>query len=64
MSRKVSPGLGGGPEEEYGRIGTMMEWRWGLEGESGKEENRDDMERSEDGSGESQEEGTPSSTSC
>jgi len=46
------------------RIGAMMEWRWGLEEESGKEENRDNMERSEDGSGESQEERTPSSASC
>ena len=42
----------------------MMEWRWGSEGESGKKENRDDTEGSEDGSGESQEEGTPSSASC
>jgi len=46
------------------RIGTAMEWRWGSEEESGKEENRDDVEGSEDGPGESQEEGTPSSTSC
>jgi len=45
------------------RIGVIMEWRWGSEEESGKEENRDDMEGSEDGSGESQEERTPSSAS-
>jgi len=35
-----------------------------LERESGKEENRDEEEGSEDGPGESQEEGTPSSASC
>ena len=46
------------------RIGATMEWRWGSEGESRKEENGDDTEGSEDGPGESQEEGTPSSTSC
>jgi len=46
------------------RIGAMMERRWGSEGESRKEENRDDTEGSEDGSGESQEEGTLSSASC
>jgi len=46
------------------RIGAAMEQRWGLEGESRKEENGDDMEGSEDGPRESQEEGTPSSTSC
>ena len=46
------------------RIGAAMERRWGLEGESRKEENRDEEEGSEDGSGESQEGGTPSSTSC
>ena len=34
------------------RIGAVMEWRWGLEKESGKE------------NGESQEGGTPSSASC
>jgi len=45
------------------RIGAVMEQRWGLEGESGKEENGDDAEGSEDGPGESQEEGTLSSTS-
>jgi len=46
------------------RIGTVIEWRWGSKGESGKEENRDDAEGSEDGSGESQEEGTPLSVFC
>jgi len=46
------------------RIGAATEWRWGSEGESRKEENRDDAEGSKDGPGESQEEGTPSSTSC
>jgi len=46
------------------RIGATMEQRWGSEGESGKEENRDDAEGSEDGPGESQEEGTPLSASC
>jgi len=46
------------------RIGAAMERRWGSEGESGKEEDGDDAEGSEDGPGESQEEGTPSSASC
>ena len=46
------------------RIGAAMEWRWGSEGESGKKESGDDMEGSEDGPGESQEGGTPSSASC
>ena len=46
------------------RIGAVIEWRWGLEEESGKEENGDEEEGSEDGPGESQEGGTPSSTSC
>jgi len=46
------------------RIGAMMEQRWGSEGESGKEEDGDDTEGSEDGPRESQEEGTPSSASC
>jgi len=46
------------------RIEAAMEWRWGLKGESGKEENGDDAEGSEDGPRESQEEGTPLSTSC
>ena len=44
------------------RLGVVMEWRWGLEGESRKEENKDDTEGSKNGSGESQE-GTPSSAS-
>jgi len=43
------------------RIGAAMEQRWGLEGESGKEENGGDAEGSKDSPGE---EGTPSSTSC
>jgi len=46
------------------RIGAMMEQRWGLEGESKKEENGDEEEGSEDGPRESQEEGTPLSASC
>jgi len=46
------------------RIGAAMEWRWGSEGESGKEEDGDDTEGSEDSPGESQEERTPSSASC
>jgi len=46
------------------RIGTVMERRWGSEEESGKEENGDDVEGSEDSPRESQEEGTPLSTSC
>jgi len=46
------------------RIRAMMEWRWGSEGESGKEESGDDAEGSEDGPGESQKERTPSSASC
>jgi len=41
------------------RIGAAMERRWGSEGGSGN-----DAEGSEDGPGESQKEGTPSSTSC
>ena len=41
-----------------------MEQRWGLEGEVGKEESRDDTEGSKDGPGESQEEETPLSASC
>jgi len=43
------------------RIGAAMEQRWGSEEESGKEENGDDMEGSEDGPGEG---GTPLSASC
>jgi len=46
------------------RIGAMMEQRWGLEGVVKKEESRDDVKGFEDGSGESQEEKTLSSTSC
>jgi len=45
-------------------IGAIIEQRWSLEGAVGKEESRDDTEGSEDGPGESQEEGTPSSTFC
>ena len=45
------------------RIGAAMERRWESEEESGKE-NRDEEEGSEDGPGESQEGGTPSSASC
>ena len=41
-----------------------MEQKWGLEGEVGKEENGDNAKGSEDGLGESQEEGTLSSASC
>jgi len=43
------------------RIGATMEQRWGPEKESG---NRDEEEGSEDGPGESQEGGTPSSAFC
>ena len=43
------------------RIGAVMEWKWGSEGESGKEENGDDAEGSKDGPGKR---GTPSSASC
>ena len=46
------------------RIGATMEWRWGLEEESRKEENRDEEEGSEDGPGESQEVETLLSASC
>jgi len=45
------------------RIGAMMEQKWGSEEESRKE-NGDEEEGSEDGPGESQEEETPSFTSC
>ena len=41
------------------RIGATMERRWGSE-----EENGDEEEGSEDSPGESQERGTPPSTSC
>jgi len=46
------------------RIGATMERRWGSEGVVRKEESRDDAEGFEDGSGESQEEETPSSAFC
>jgi len=46
------------------RIGAAIEQRWGSERENGKEESRDEEEGSKDSSGESQEEGTPSSASC
>ena len=46
------------------RIGAAIEWRWGSEGEVGKEESRDDTKRSEDGLRESQKERTSLSTSC
>ena len=46
------------------RIGAMIKQRWSLEEEIGKEENRDNVEGSKDGSGESQEEGTLLSASC
>jgi len=46
------------------RIGAVMEQRWSSEGEVGKEESGDDVERFKDGSGESQGERTPSSASC
>jgi len=49
---------------ELERIRAAMEQRWGLEEESGKEENRGDEEGSENGPGESQEEGTPLSAFC
>ena len=45
------------------RIGAVMEQRWSLEEEVRKEKSGDDAEGSEDGSGESQEEGTLSSIS-
>ena len=46
------------------RIGATIEQIWSSEGENRKEESRDDIEGSEDGSGESQEGGTLSSASC
>jgi len=66
-SQEVPPGLVEGQERntaQLERIGATMEQRWGSEGESGKEENGDDAEGSEDSPGESQEEGTPLSASC
>ena len=49
---------------ELERIGAAMEQKWGLEGESRKEENGNNMKGSKNGPRESQEEGTPSSASC
>jgi len=46
------------------RIGTAIEQRWSLGGEVRKKESRDDIGGSKDGPRESQEDGTPSSTSC
>jgi len=46
------------------RIGAVMEWRWGSDRESGKEENEDEEEGFKEGPGESQEEWTPLSASC
>jgi len=46
------------------RIGAAIELRWGLEEESRKEKNGDKEQGSEDGPGESQEEGTPLSAFC
>ena len=46
------------------RIGAAIEWRQSLEGKVEKVESGDNTEGSEDGSGESQKEGTPSSASC
>ena len=55
-------------EEEERKRRTMkyLQWLWDkvLEEEVGKEESRDNMEGSKDGPRESQEEGTPLSTSC
>jgi len=45
------------------RIWAAIEWRWGLEDENRKKENRDDEGDSKDGPGESQEEETLSSAS-
>jgi len=46
------------------RIGAIMEQRWDLEGEVGKEKSGDNAERFKDGPRESQEEGTLLSASC
>ena len=46
------------------RIEATMEWRWGSEGENGKEESRDEEGGSENGPGESQEEKTLSFAFC
>ena len=46
------------------KIGTMMKWRWSLEGENRKKESGDNEEGFEDGPRESQEERTLLSASC
>jgi len=46
------------------RIGAVMEQRWSLEGEVRKEESGDDIEGSENGPRESQEEETLLSAFC
>ena len=46
------------------RIRAAMKWRWGSEGENGKEESRDEERGSENSSRESQKEGTPLSAFC
>jgi len=46
------------------RIGATMEQRWGSEEENRKKESMDNVEGSEDGPRESQEEETPLSVSC
>ena len=46
------------------RIGATIEWRWGLDKENEKEENRDDEGGSKNDPGESQEEGTLLFASC
>ena len=46
------------------RIGAAIEQRWGSEEENRKEENRDDEGHFKNGTGESQEKGTPLSVSC
>ena len=46
------------------RIGAIIEQRWSLKGEVGKEKSRDDVEGFKDGLRESQKEETLSSTSC
>jgi len=49
---------------QLAKIGAMMEWRWCLEGENKKKENRDNKGRSEDGLRESQEKRTLLFASC
>ena len=46
------------------RIRAMIEQRWGWEGENRKVESGNEEKGSKDGPRESQEEGTPLSTSC